>query len=140
MNEGSIASRESSKNSRAIASSPRGRVLDSFANVTGPSNRGESTLAVTRGKADRHLDADIIDLVQLPRGTRPTPIAYLDYDEVQSRRQMDCDYYHSCLSFAARVRWKSFHCRQCPQHPDRADHVVETVDEPSVEAAIIEFR
>ncbi len=116
-------------------------MLDSLANVTGPSNRGGSTLAVTRGKVDaRQQDADIIDLVQLPRGTRPTPIAYLDYDEVQTRRQMDCDYYHSCLSFAARVRWKSFHCRQCPQHPDRADEHPGEVEESAVEAAIIEFR
>lgn len=118
-----------------------GRVLDSLANVTGHSNRDGSTLAVTRGKAvSRQQDADIIDLVQLPRGTRPTPIAYLDYDEVQTRRQMDCDYYHACLSFAARVRWKSFHCRQCPQHPERVDDRPHEVEESNAEAAIIEFR
>lgn len=115
-------------------------MLDSPANVNGSSNRGGSTLAVARGKTDRHTDADIIDLVQLPRGTRPTPIAYLDYDEVQTRRQMDCDYYHSCLSFAARVRWKSFHCRQCPQHPERVTDTSNEVETPTVDAAVIEFR
>jgi hypothetical protein len=126
---------------RRVQSARAERVIDSFAKVTGSSKSGGSTLAVARSKTDaRRQDADIIDLVQLPRGTRPTPIAYLDYDEVQTRRQMDCDYYQSCLSFAARVRWKSFHCRQCPQHPERADELPPEVEESAVEAAIIEFR
>lgn len=96
-------------------------VLCSDAGVTTSSNRGSSTLAVTRtSERATERSAEVIDLVQLPAGTRPTPIAYLDYDEVSTRREMDCEYYQACLSFAARVRWKSFHCRQCPKHPDRA--------------------
>jgi hypothetical protein len=62
------------------------------------------------------LGAEVIDLVHLPSGTRPTPIAYLDYDDVDRCREMDCVYYNQCLSFTARVRWSSFHCRQCPQY------------------------
>ncbi len=112
--------------------------------MSGTSQGGGSTLAVSReklGGARRH-DADVIDLVQLPRGTRPTPNAYLDHDEVETRREMTCDYYHACLSFAARVRWKSFHCRQCPQHPERAGQAapVEIDEEDRVEAAVIKLR
>lgn len=89
---------------------------------------GRALLPVRR-KNDNVEGAEVIDLVQLPRGTRPTPVAYLDYDEVERCREMECDHYQSCLEFAARVRWKSFHCRQCPQnvhrlHADRARPVV----------------
>ena len=63
--------------------------------------------------------AEVIDLVQLPLGSRPTPIAYLDYEEIQRTRVLSCGSYQRCLSFAAQVRWKSFHCRQCPQHPTK---------------------
>lgn len=107
--------------------------------MTGSNNRG-STLAVARAKSDSEHEADIIDLVQLPRGTRPTPIAYLDYDEVDTRRQMDCEDYQSCLSFAARVRWKSFHCRQCQRHPDRSAAPNPQEDHQRFEATIIELR
>ena len=75
------------------------------------------TVAVSRVRTDTSRDdyAEIIDLVHLPRGTRPTPIAYLDYEEVPRCRALDCEFYQKCLEFAARVRWRSFHCRQCPQ-------------------------
>lgn len=63
--------------------------------------------------------AEVIDLVQLPHGARPTPLASVDWDEVPRLRAMSCDSYHRCLGFAARVRWKSFHCRQCPKDPAR---------------------
>lgn len=73
--------------------------------------------------------ADVIDLIPLPRSTRPIPIAYLDYDEIERCRQMACTEYAKCLAFAARVRWKSFHCRQCP-------HAKESTKENMGEAAV----
>lgn len=81
-----------------------------------------------RGESDE--GAEIIDLVHLPQGTRPTPIAYLEYDDVDRCREMDCGYYNQCLSFTARVRWNSFHCRQCPQYRAmRGEAVDESVRE-----------
>jgi hypothetical protein len=77
-----------------------------------------STLALAREPVE---DAEIIDLVRLPTGTRPTPVAYLDYEEISRCRVMDCEHYTTCLAFAAEVRWRSFHCRQCPHHPDRRE-------------------
>lgn len=94
-------------------------------------------------RAERADGAEVIDLVHLPRGTRPTPIAYLEYDEVGQCRSMDCDFYAQCLAFAARVRWKSFHCRQCPQHPERAAKAVglgAAVVEQAHGAAVIKLR
>ena len=87
-------------------------------------SQGGRALLPVRRPNDDGGGAEIIDLVRLPRGTRPTPVAYLDYDEVERCREMECGYYQSCLEFAARVRWKSFHCRQCPQNAHRlhADH------------------
>ena len=79
-----------------------------------------ATWAVVR-EENTPNEAEVIDLVQLPRGTRPTPMAILEYHEVERCRVMDCEVYQVCLSFAARVRWKSFHCRQCPRNPDRLD-------------------
>ncbi|MGF1511724.1 MAG: hypothetical protein ACFB9M_19690 [Myxococcota bacterium] len=76
-----------------------------------------ATLALARERSDQ--DAEVIDLVRLPPGTRPTPVAYLDYEEVSKCRVMECQHYQTCLTFAAEVRWRSFHCRQCPHHPDR---------------------
>lgn len=58
--------------------------------------------------------AEVIPLVQLPSRARPTPIASLDLEEVTRCRALDCTEYNRCLEFVARVRWKSFHCRQCP--------------------------
>lgn len=63
--------------------------------------------------------AEVIDLVQLPLGARPTPVASVDWDEVPRLRVLDCESYQRCLSFVSRVRWKSFHCRQCPRNPAR---------------------
>ncbi len=60
--------------------------------------------------------AEVIDLVHLPPGTRPTPFASIEYDEVNRCRVLDCGTYNECLSFAARVQWPSFHCRQCPKY------------------------
>lgn len=80
-----------------------------------------STLALARDRHQRRTSdsAEVIDLVHLPRGTRPTPIAYLDFEEVSRLREMDCEHYQGCLTFAAEVRWRSFHCRQCPENPVR---------------------
>ena len=61
--------------------------------------------------------AEVIDLVLLPHGARPTPLAYVDWDEVPKLRILACDSYPRCLAFVAQVRWKSFHCRQCPRNP-----------------------
>lgn len=106
---------------------------------SGP-HHGNSTLALSRAQKDAD-DAEIIDLVQLPRGTRPTPIACLEYEEVARCRQMDCAYYQSCLNFAARVRWRSFHCRQCPLHPERlAKAQAAEGTEGELDAAIIRLR
>ncbi|MEM7677605.1 MAG: hypothetical protein AAF449_16535 [Myxococcota bacterium] len=80
----------------------------------------DQTLAVSRFRdGTRRDEAEVIDLVQLPLGTRPTPICGVEFDEVDRLREMDCDFYQSCLGFAAQVRWRSFHCRQCPRHPGR---------------------
>lgn len=64
--------------------------------------------------------AEVIDLVQLPLGARPTPLAYIEWEEVPRLRVLECDSYRRCLGFVSRVRWKSFHCRQCPRNPARA--------------------
>lgn len=90
-------------------------------NVTGTTHEGSSTVAVARARREGPGSsyAEVIDLVHLPRGTRPTPIAFLEYEEVNRCRVMDCMFYQQCLNFAARVQWRSFHCRQCPHHPDR---------------------
>ncbi len=80
----------------------------------------DQTLAVSRSPDGiRQDEAEVIDLVKLPLGTRPTPICSVEFDEVPSLRQMDCDHYQRCLGFAAQVRWRSFHCKQCPRHPHR---------------------
>ena len=63
--------------------------------------------------------AEVIDLVQIPLGARPTPVAYVDWEEVPRLRVLECESYQRCLSFVAQVRWKSFHCRQCPRSPNR---------------------
>ena len=83
-----------------------------------PIYSGRALLPVRR-RPEEDEGAEIIDLVQLPRGTRPTPVAYLDYEEVERCRKLDCLHYQSCLEFVARIRWKSFHCRQCPQNENR---------------------
>lgn len=75
--------------------------------------------AFARRPRNPREDADVIDLVHLPSGTRPTPVAYLDYEEIARCRVMECAHYQTCLAFAAEVRWRSFHCRQCPKNPDR---------------------
>ena len=91
-----------------------------------------ATLAVSRHRSEPR-DAEVIDLVHLPAGTRPTPIAYIDYEEVGRLRVMECEHYQQCLQFAAEVRWRSFHCRQCPKNPDR----VGSGDDDGRAAAII---
>ena len=75
------------------------------------------TLAVAEKREETLEDeAEVFDLVQLPSGTRPTPFANIDYDEVTRCRVLDCGTYNQCLSFAARLQWPSFHCRQCPKY------------------------
>jgi hypothetical protein len=77
------------------------------------------TRAVAVERVDTLQDddsADVIDLVHLPHGTRPTPFAGLEYDEVQRCRVLTCGTYAACLAFAARLQWPSFHCRQCPKY------------------------
>lgn len=93
-----------------------------------------ATLALSRQRREAE-DAEIIDLVHLPAGTRPTPVAYLDYDEVSRCRVMECEHYHRCLAFAAEVRWRSFHCRQCPKNPDRIGS-----ERPGGQATVVRLR
>jgi hypothetical protein len=59
--------------------------------------------------------AEIIDLVQLPAGSRPFPRVELELDEVEIARALHCESYNACLSFAATVKWRGFHCRRCPK-------------------------
>lgn len=96
-----------------------------------------SHLALSRQRHERREPdgAEVIDLVHLPRGTRPTPIAYLDFEEVERLREMGCEHYQSCLTFAAEVRWRSFHCRQCPENPARKALASEQEAAPSPAAA-----
>lgn len=103
-----------------------------------PSGPSGGTLPIFRSRTrSRNSDeAEVIDLVRLPAGTRPTPVAYLDFQEVKSCRVMECEHYQTCLNFAAEVRWRSFHCKQCPKHPDRKTPGAE----PSVPASIIRLR
>ena len=80
-------------------------------------DKNGATLAVVRPRDDAssQLGAEIIDLVHLPSGARPTPFAELNFEEVPRARALDCDTYNECLALAARVRWAGFHCRQCPK-------------------------
>ncbi|MCB9653077.1 MAG: hypothetical protein H6729_02950 [Deltaproteobacteria bacterium] len=111
--------------------------------MTPPSDRGGPALAIGRvtGRSEPN-QAEVIDLVHLPRGTRPTPIAYLDYEEVERCRHLNCDFYQSCLAFASHVRWRSFHCRQCPLSPERVHNTVRgATHEPSPGlASVIDLR
>jgi hypothetical protein len=77
-------------------------------------------LAIPRSTPASDELAEVIDLVQLPHGARPTPLAYIDWEEVPRLRVLDCESYRRCLGFVSRVRWKSFHCRQCPRNPARS--------------------
>lgn len=102
-------------NSGAWASSARARLgldVKSFRDSDG------FTRAVAMGRSDVRAEdaAEVIDLVHLPPGTRPTPFASLEFDEVNRCRVLDCGTYDACLSFAARLQWPSFHCRQCPKY------------------------
>lgn len=81
---------------------------------------GEGALAVVRADDSRE-GAEIIDLVQLPAGARPHPRTELDYDEVDDARAMHCSSYADCLSFAASVHWRGFHCRRCARFADCED-------------------
>lgn len=75
------------------------------------------TLAVALERGEQPEDhASVIDLVQLPPGSRPLPFALLEYEEVSRCRVLSCGSYDECLSFAARVQWVSFSCRQCPKY------------------------
>jgi hypothetical protein len=77
------------------------------------------TLAVAEKRVETAADeAEVFDLVQLPQGTRPTPFASIELEEVNRCRVLDCEAYNTCLSFAARLQWPSFHCRQCPQYQE----------------------
>ena len=59
--------------------------------------------------------AEVIDLIQLPSGSRPRPFAELEIDEVPRSRLLTCDRYDECLSFAAHAKWRGFSCRTCPR-------------------------
>ncbi len=59
--------------------------------------------------------AEVIDLIQLPSGSRPRPFAELEIDEVPRSRSLSCDRYDDCLSFAAHAKWRGFSCRTCPR-------------------------
>lgn len=75
------------------------------------------TIAVAKGR-DRlpaHEGAEVIDLIQLPSGSRPRPFAELEIDEVPRSRSLSCDRYDECLSFAAHAKWRGFSCRTCPR-------------------------
>lgn len=103
----------------------------------------ESSLALSRQRhqSDALDEAEVIDLVHLPRGTRPTPIAYLDFEEIERLRVMECDTYQGCLTFASEVRWRSFHCRQCPKNPDRIGKGPQSqVERSSGQATIIRLK
>ena len=106
------------------------------------SKHGGKSFALSRDQDRRRDDdeAEIIDLVHLPRGTRPTPIAYLDFEEVERLRVMRCHFYQDCLTFAAEVKWRSFHCRQCPENPARASQGVEDEGLRDGTAAVIKLR
>ncbi|GEM_PF-1766418 len=73
--------------------------------------------ALTQNGADEAETegAEIIDLVQLPAGSRPFPRVELELDEVEIARALHCESYNACLSFAATVKWRGFHCRRCPK-------------------------
>lgn len=94
------------------------------------------TLALARQRHERRDEdsAEIIDLVRLPRGTRPTPIASVGFEEVERLRVLDCDHYQSCLAFVAQVRWRSFHCRQCPKSPERQQQAAPASEAPAAPA------
>ena len=109
--------------------------------VSSSRHQGGTTLALSRTRHEASEDsADIIDLVHLPRGTRPTPIAYLDFEEVERLRIMECEHYHNCLTFAAEVKWRSFHCRQCPENPERAGQDDGSGPRPARAATILKLR
>lgn len=57
----------------------------------------------------------VIDLIQLPSGSRPRPFAELEIDEVPRSRSLTCSRYDECLSFAAHAKWRGFSCRTCPR-------------------------
>lgn len=86
--------------------------------------------------------APVIDLVHLPPGTRPTPFALLDYEEVTRCRVLDCASYGECLSFAARLQWPSFHCRQCPKYAlaVKPEHGSTRARASGPDAAVIKLR
>ena len=77
---------------------------------------GISAVAVERRDRSPDDEAEVIDLVHLPPGTRPTPFASIEIEEVNRCRVLDCSTYSACLSFAARLLWPSFHCRQGPKY------------------------
>lgn len=92
-------------------------MLDSVTVVKAFRDSTGLTLAVAEKREETADDeAEIFDLVQLPSGTRPTPFASIEYDEVTRCRVLDCGTYNQCLNFAARLQWPSFHCRQCPKY------------------------
>jgi len=41
------------------------------------------------------------------------------FEEVERLRVLECEDYQGCLTFVSEVKWRSFHCRQCPKNPDR---------------------
>lgn len=107
------------------------------------SKHGAKSFALSRDRQDRRREddeAEIIDLVHLPKGTRPTPIAYLDFEEVERLRVMDCGFYQACLTFVAEVGWRSFHCRQCPENPARIGAGHEDAVMRDGHAAVIKLR
>lgn len=103
-----------------------------------------STVALARPRDEYPSEdsADVIDLVHLPRGTRPTPIASVHFEEVERLRVLECEDYQGCLTFVSEVKWRSFHCRQCPKNPDRigAQSAQEEVRAAGQNASVIKLR
>lgn len=47
----------------------------------------------------------------------------LSIESVEYYKQSDCNYYETCLDYAARCMWNQFHCRECGAYepiPDEA--------------------
>ena len=71
----------------------------------------------TRGAEPQESEmGEVIQLVVLPRGARPRRAERIEtMDLVPQRRELQCESYSTCLTFAVRAKWKGFHCAAC-QH------------------------
>lgn len=93
------------------------------------------TIAVAkeRDRPSACAGAEVIDLIQLPSGSRPRPFAELEIDEVPRSRSLSCDRYDDCLSFAAHAKWRGFSCRTCPRFRLGAEGRPEDAEAPLAE-------